>query len=275
MITELELTELLQKVWRTEPFSLTYTGKKHKKIDGLYRPELREIVINNRNFSNDTELIYTALHEYAHHVQNTVYFMKSNPHDTEFWRIFHELLFEAEKIGVYKNAVRGEFKNTFDLLLEVNEKFNAAMMEFFLSMENLKEVMGPENINQFTDACERCLKLPRGEAKKISALARLGETGFQYNVMMKLAGMKDISGPALDKLRFEKPGQPADPAESISYEIFKHMHAGQKYETELEYLKDLKEKVGNAVERGKEKVLRLAAKIGRLMRGRNIEEVGA
>jgi hypothetical protein len=46
-------------------FSLIYSGKKSNKVNGLYKPESREIIIHNRNFSDDNLLLYTAIHEYA------------------------------------------------------------------------------------------------------------------------------------------------------------------------------------------------------------------
>jgi hypothetical protein len=49
-------------------FSLTMTGKKSSKVNGLYKPDSAEILLHNKNFSNDNELVYTAIHEYAHHL---------------------------------------------------------------------------------------------------------------------------------------------------------------------------------------------------------------
>ena len=54
-----------------EEFSVTFSGKKSKKVDGLYKPDGREIIIHNENFANDNALIYTAIHEFAHHLHFT------------------------------------------------------------------------------------------------------------------------------------------------------------------------------------------------------------
>ena len=51
-----------------EPFAVVMSGKKSGKVNGLYKPESREIIIHNKNFALDDELLYTAIHEYAHHI---------------------------------------------------------------------------------------------------------------------------------------------------------------------------------------------------------------
>ena len=49
-------------------FTVILSGKKSRKVHGLYKPDTREIIIHNKNFTNDNELMYTAIHEYAHHL---------------------------------------------------------------------------------------------------------------------------------------------------------------------------------------------------------------
>ena len=51
-------------------FSVILTGKESKRVNGLYKPDTCEILLHNRNFTSDNQLIYTAIHEYAHHLLN-------------------------------------------------------------------------------------------------------------------------------------------------------------------------------------------------------------
>jgi hypothetical protein len=55
-------------------FSLIFSGKKSRKVNGLYKPDTREIILHNRNFAQDATgdnlLLYTAIHEYAHHLHD-------------------------------------------------------------------------------------------------------------------------------------------------------------------------------------------------------------
>ncbi|MGP1510875.1 MAG: hypothetical protein ACTTIU_10140, partial [Treponema lecithinolyticum] len=48
-------------------FEMIFSGKESKKVNGLYKPETREIILHNKNFKTDNQLVYTAIHEYTHH----------------------------------------------------------------------------------------------------------------------------------------------------------------------------------------------------------------
>ncbi|MDR0377627.1 MAG: hypothetical protein LBH70_07520 [Spirochaetaceae bacterium] len=87
-------------------FQVIFSGKKSGKVNGLYKPETREIIIHNRNFSGDNLLIYTAIHEYAHHLHACSRGGKLSvrSHTAEFWAILHGLLEKAETLKVYKNV---------------------------------------------------------------------------------------------------------------------------------------------------------------------------
>jgi len=93
-------------------FTVIFTGKKSKRVNGLYRPDSREILIHNRNFGpeggadSDNLLLYTAIHEYAHHIHACARGGKLSPraHTAEFWAILHGLLEKAEAKKVYKNV---------------------------------------------------------------------------------------------------------------------------------------------------------------------------
>ena len=116
--------KLLQLNRNAEDFSLLFSGKKSRKVNGLYKPESREIIIHNRNFNDDNPLIYTAIHEFAHHIHFTgaAVPISSRAHTKEFWGIFHSLLYKAEEKGVYINIfeknkdfieLTGEIKNNY------------------------------------------------------------------------------------------------------------------------------------------------------------------
>ena len=51
-------------------FTVTMTGKESSRVNGLYKPETREILLHNKNFKTENELVYTAIHEYTHHLIN-------------------------------------------------------------------------------------------------------------------------------------------------------------------------------------------------------------
>jgi hypothetical protein len=91
-------------------FSVIFSGKKSRKVNGLYKCDSREIIIHNRNFDDAGKqdgnlLLYTAIHEYAHHLHACSRGGKLSPraHTAEFWAIFHGLLETAEAGGLYRD----------------------------------------------------------------------------------------------------------------------------------------------------------------------------
>ena len=87
-------------------FSVIFTGKKSGMVNGLYKPLTREILIHNKNFENEGQLVYTAIHEFAHHLHSErgAFVPGARAHTNEFWSIFHDLLEKAEKLGLYENS---------------------------------------------------------------------------------------------------------------------------------------------------------------------------
>jgi hypothetical protein len=100
--------QLLRLDEDVEEFAVIFTGKKSKKANGLYYPDTREIIIHNHNFDDDNALIYTAIHEFAHHVHFTrsPVPVGNRAHTIEFRNILHELLERAEELGIYRNVFR-------------------------------------------------------------------------------------------------------------------------------------------------------------------------
>lgn len=87
-------------------FSVILTGKASRKVHGLYKPSSREILLHNKNFDTESQLIYTAIHEFAHHVHFSSCDRPSSQrsHTIYFWDIFHRLLRKAEDLGFYRNV---------------------------------------------------------------------------------------------------------------------------------------------------------------------------
>lgn len=85
-----------------EDFTVIFSGKKSGKVNGVYKYESREILIHNRNFTVDDTLMYTAIHELAHHIMATEHgFRGRRSHTQRFWAVFHDLLGKARSEGIY------------------------------------------------------------------------------------------------------------------------------------------------------------------------------
>ena len=161
-------------------FSVIFSGKKSKKVNGLYKPDTREIVIHNRNFegegngageakgSGDNLLIYTAIHEYAHHLHACARGGHLSPraHTAEFWAILHGLLEKAETKEIYKDVFSGS-KELDDLTLTIRKKYLAEngnlvkeLGQLLIRAHELCSKIG----GRYEDYIDRVLRIPRQAA---------------------------------------------------------------------------------------------------------------
>jgi hypothetical protein len=183
-------------------FTLVFSGKKSKKVNGLYKPDTREILLHNRNFddgqggTDNNLLLYTAIHEYAHHLHacSRGGNLSAKAHTAEFWAILHELLEKAEAKGIYKNVFEGS-KDLTELTETIREKFlkeNGSLVKelgkHLLKAHELCAAAG----GRWEDYIDRVLRIPR-------AAANLAIRMHQYNLnpetgadnMRFLAGIKN------------------------------------------------------------------------------------
>ncbi|MBN1242747.1 MAG: hypothetical protein JXA15_08575 [Spirochaetales bacterium] len=182
-------------------FSVVLSGKASKVANGIYKPATREIVLHNRNFDDDIQLVYTALHEYAHHLvaerQNFV--TTGRPHTNEFWSAFHELLEKAERKGHYRNVFEAD-----PAFGELSSRIKAATGEngkLLLELGNLMveaEKLCRDRKVRFEDFVDRVLGLPRTTAyasMRASAYSLPAELG--WDAMKHASTMKDPEKRAL------------------------------------------------------------------------------
>jgi hypothetical protein len=166
-------------------FSVIFSGKKSKKVNGLYKPDTREIIIHNKNFQNEAgnqdenALSYTAIHEYAHHLHACKRGGKLpvRAHTSEFWAIFHALLEKAEEKGLYKNNALSS--------PELSELTERIKKEYLFENGRLLKELGNHLIMaeglcknagiRFEDYIDRILCIPRVSAKTAIKM-------FQYDI---------------------------------------------------------------------------------------------
>ena len=181
-------------------FSLVFSGKKSKKVNGLYKPQSREIIIHNRNFQPDETgqnlLLYTAIHEYAHHLHACSRGGTLSPraHNCEFWAIFHALLEKAETKKIYNDvfSVSPELLNLTEVIRNKFLKNNGALVKemgkHLLKAHELCTGIGV----RFEDYVDRMLRIPRAAANTAIKM-------FEYDIapevgadnMRFLAGIRD------------------------------------------------------------------------------------
>ena len=171
-------------------FSVIFSGKRSKKVNGLYRPDTREIILHNRNFDEEKKsgaaagtdanlLIYTAIHEYAHHFHACARGGHLSPraHTAEFWAILHDLLEKAEEKKIYKDVFSGskELEKLTDTIrkkyLAENGNLVKELGQLLLKAHELCSAIG----GRYEDYIDRVLRIPR-------QAANLAVRMFQYNL---------------------------------------------------------------------------------------------
>ena len=181
-----QVKELLLQIEDTElDFSVTFTGKVSKKVNGLYKCDTHEILLHNKNFSTDNELLYTAIHEYTHHRLFELDGTRSGRvHTQRFWSYFHRLLQKAEEKQVYTIALAESPE-----LLELTETIRTTIMtEDGKLMKELGRLLGQARTLckqagvRYEDYIDRVLCLPRTSAstlEKIHAFDVKPELGYE------------------------------------------------------------------------------------------------
>lgn len=166
-------------------FSVTFTGKASKKVNGLYKSDTHEILLHNKNFSVDNELLYTAIHEYTHHRLCELDGTRSGRvHTQRFWSYFHRLLQKAEEKGLYKITMEESPE-----LLELTDTIRTTIMaEDGKLMKELGRLLSKARVLckqagvRYEDYIDRVLCLPRASAatiEKIHAFDIKPELGYE------------------------------------------------------------------------------------------------
>ncbi len=244
-----QIKKSLLSLRKTEhDFTVILSGKKSRKVHGLYKPDSREIIIHNKNFKNDNEMMYTAIHEYAHHIQFTTAAtpVSARTHTTAFWNLLHTLLFEAEEKGIYTNPFESidEFRQ---LTRRIRDKFLAGSGEMMKELGRLlldAHALCEKHGTSFSDYLDRVLALPRTSANVIMKAHTLNldpRVGFEN--MRALVSIRDdgerakaqgelTSGhsPDMVKARYAARKEPPDPREALQAER-------QRLESSIERLK--------------------------------------
>lgn len=181
-------------------FSVVFSGKQSKKVNGLYKPDTREILIHNRNFADDNMLMYTAIHEYAHHVHccSKGGKLSARAHTADFWSILHGLLHKAEEKGVYRN-VFAESPELEELTDTIRKRYlfenGSLVKELGKLLMQANEICGRIGA-RFEDYVDRVLRIPRVAAKTAMKM-------YQYNVnpSMGADNMKLVAGIKNEEIR--------------------------------------------------------------------------
>ena len=192
-----QLADKLRTLADVPPFTLVFSGKKSKKVDGLYKPATQEILIHNKNMTGESDLIYTAIHEFAHHVvscQSGNITLSNRCHTAQFWATFHQLLKRAEETGIYNNPFKSD-QTFIQLTRRIKENFlkkNGAIMKDFAKVLNEARDMCIERHLSFEDYVDRELGMEKTTANTLLRIEKYDVTPtIGYDNMKTVAAMKD------------------------------------------------------------------------------------
>jgi hypothetical protein len=162
MVDQETVKKLLTKLYGTkEEYHVIFSGKKSNAVNGLYKPEKREIIIHNKNFVNDNLLIYTAIHELAHHICIAEKGQRSaRSHTVEFWSTFHDLLDVAEKEGIYTSKRNEKIDSLTAKARELDRKIAELQRELGEILIDIQKVC-EESGFRAEDVFERDIHLSR------------------------------------------------------------------------------------------------------------------
>ena len=175
----------LGKLYECETdFTVIMTGKKSSRVNGFYKPFTHEIFLHNKNFRTDNELMYTAVHEFTHHVLTTEKGVRTAKcHTGIFWATFYDFLDKAIELGFYTRTRSEETQN----LIETARKLQQEIIE---TQKRLGDVISKlyavcwANGDRIEDVIEHDLQTTRGKANELMKMS--GDTSSNNDEMAKV-----------------------------------------------------------------------------------------
>ncbi|MBD5404177.1 MAG: hypothetical protein HDR55_04210 [Treponema sp.] len=216
-----QIKEILLDIAPTNlDFTVTQTGKESKRVNGLYAPDTHEILLHNKNFKTDNQLIYTAVHEYTHHLNaeellntsgvSAIY--NAKVHNQAFWARFDSLIKIAEQKGYYTLSIAGNAE-----LEEITQKIkkdylevNGRLMQEFGRLLIKAHKLCEEADIRYEDYIDRILCLPRSSAKDIQRVGAVAvNPAIGFDNMKVVASVRKNDDRAEAEQEFIKGNSPA------------------------------------------------------------------
>lgn len=148
-------------------FTVIQTGKKSSKVNGLYKPATKEIILHNRNFTTDNQLMYTAIHELTHHILITEKGVKtSKAHSGIFWATFYDLIDKAIELKLYARERSEETAALIAEAAEIQKQIVEAQKQLGRIILKLHDSC-KTNGERVEDVIEHDLQMTRNKAKEL------------------------------------------------------------------------------------------------------------
>jgi predicted nucleic acid-binding Zn-ribbon protein len=179
-----------------EGFTLEFSGRKNRRVNGQYDPADVKIIINNRNFeegeAGDNLLFYTAMHELAHHIQHTEHHQHgSRCHTKLFYSILDGLADKAEKAGLYRYDADPEIKKLTDEAAMISAQIAALQRKLGGVLNKLHGACLRKGV-RYEDVVKRKVRLSARTERKLQKIAALRlPDGVGFEQQEVIAGAKN------------------------------------------------------------------------------------
>ena len=172
-MTNEKIKDILLSLEKTDlDFSVTQTGRVSKKVNGLYTPATFEILLHDKNFNTENELIYTAIHEYTHHLinckQKKLGIKVKNggkSHTIEFWAKFDDLLEKAVEAKIYTRKRSEDLSDLIDEAKKIDHEIVNLKKKLGKILSEIHEKSQKENI-RYEDILSHDLNISKKTAEK-------------------------------------------------------------------------------------------------------------
>lgn len=172
-------------------FSVTQTGKKSSKVNGFYKPATCEIFLHNKNFTTENELMYTAVHEFTHHVLTTEKGVKTTKaHSGAFWATFYDFLDKAIKEGFYTRNRNSKTQELITQAKDIQKALVELQKQLGAVLNKLHEVCKEEG-ERVEDVIESDLQMSRNKAKELQRMA-VSDSDFSDEMTKTISSAKDV-----------------------------------------------------------------------------------
>ena len=189
--------KLLKLFTCKEKFYVIFSGKKSWKVYGLYKPLGCEIIIHNRTFveddgkQNEMLLMFTAIHELAHHILITEKGRKnSRAHSQEFWATFHDLLDVAEEKGIYKAKIDKDTKKLIEEACDLSKQIAELQRDLGKVLLAIEESCKKNGL-RYEDIVEREAQIGRQSAKIATISYQMGDQDVGADIQAEAARQRD------------------------------------------------------------------------------------
>ena len=188
-----QVKEKLNAVYSSEhDYAVVFSGKCSKLINGLYKPAAKEIIIHNKNFTDDNLLMYTAIHELAHHVCMAEKGARgTRAHTQLFWSVFHDLLDSAVSKKIYIRKQNDALDKLVERAKEIDRQIAKLQRELGEVLIEINRISAEANV-RFEDVVDSGINLSR-KTKNAAIKAAQQNVPEQYgqDIQNLLIGTKD------------------------------------------------------------------------------------